>query len=492
MITIKDIKTLVKEKNPQADLSLLDKAYEFANKAHAGQKRFDGTEYIIHALETCYTLAQMNLDMATLQAGLLHDVPEDTAVTLDEVEKNFGPEVAKLVKGITKLSKLKYRGLQRYAENLRKMFVAMAEDVRVVLIKLADRLHNMKTLSVLPPVKQQRIAKETLEIYAPIANRLGIGNLKGELEDLAFKYVMPEEYNWVVTNVTEKLEEQIKYVNELIKKIEKIFAEEGIPIISLHGRAKHYYSLYKKLLRKDMDITKIYDLVALRIILPDISNCYKALGVIHSHWKPLPGRIKDYIAQPKPNGYRSLHTTVFADDGHNIEIQLRDEEMHNHAEYGIAAHWIYKEGGKDKEFNLPPDQLKWIQELLNWQKDITDNEQYLQALTIDIFQDRIFVFTPKGDVIDLPDSATPVDFAYYIHTDIGNKCNGVRINEKIASLNSKLKNGDMVEIIIDKNRAGPSEDWLKFVKTHAAKDHIKTYARQKRNRFLNLFKREGK
>jgi len=489
--TFEDIKQLVEKSNPAADLTMLQLAYDFAAKAHNGQKRLDGTDYIQHCIETAYTLAAANLDLATVEAGLLHDVPEDTAVTLEEIEKNFGPEVGKLVKGITKLSKLKYRGLERYAENLRKMFVAMAEDVRVVLIKLADRLHNLSTLSALPLVKQQRIARETLEIYAPIANRLGIGELKGKLEDLAFKYVYPEEYDWVIKTAATRMEDQIAYNTVLIKDVKKLLEKNNVPYLSVHGRVKHYYSLYKKLLRKDMDITKVYDLVAVRIIVSDVASCYQALGAVHSQWKPMTGRIKDYIAQPKPNGYRSLHTTVFCKDGRIVEFQIRDQIMHDNAEYGIAAHWKYKDSNRAK-LTIPPEQLKWIQELLDWQKSVNDNDQYLKALTIDIFQNRIFVFTPKGDVIDLPEDATPVDFGYHIHSDIGNHCSGARVNEKMAPLDTKLKSGDLVEIIVDKNRSGPSEDWLKFVKTNQAKNHIKAYYKKKRRNFLNIFSRSSK
>jgi len=488
MATFEDIKSLILKNNPDADLTMLELAYDFANKAHQGQKRLDGTDYITHALETAFTLAKMNMDIETIMAGLLHDVPEDTAVTLEEIEKNFGPQVAKLVRGITKLGKIKYRGLERYAENLRKMFVAMAEDVRVVLIKLADRLHNLKTLDSLPPVKQQRIARETLEIYAPIANRLGIGELKGELEDLAFKYVYPEEYAWVIKHAMPRLEDQLNYVNEVIEQVNQLLAKNNIETVSIHGRVKHLYSLFKKLQRKDMDISKIYDLVAIRIIVKNEAECYHVLGLLHSQWKPLPGRIKDYIAQPKPNGYRSLHTTVFGNEGRIIEFQIRDSVMHDHAEYGIAAHWHYKES-RGTELKLPPEQLKWISELLHWQKEITDNEQYLESLKLDIFQNRIFVLTPQGDVIDLPENATPVDFAYYIHTDIGNHCAGARINEKMSQLNTPLKSGDMVEIIVDKHRQGPSEDWLKFVKTNMARTHIKNFLKKKRLSLTNLFGR---
>ena len=488
MATLADVKTLAAKNNPGADLTMLELAYDFAQNAHQGQKRLDGTDYVSHAVETAYTLAQMNLDLDTITAGFLHDVPEDTAITLEEVEKNFGPQVGKLVKGITKLGKLKYRGLERYAENLRKMFVAMAEDVRVVIIKLADRLHNLKTLAALPPVKQQRIARETLEIYAPIANRLGIGELKGELEDLAFRYVYPDEYAWVTQHAQAILADQLAYIKNVIEQVRELLANNGLETISIHGRVKHLYSLYRKLQRKDMDISKVYDLVAVRIIVNNEADCYHVLGLLHSKWKPLPGRIKDYIAQPKPNGYRSLHTTVFGQDGRIVEFQIRSSVMHDHAEYGIAAHWHYKES-RGTELKLPPEQLKWITELLQWQKDISDNKQYLDSLKLDIFQNRIFVLTPQGDVIDLPEDATPIDFAYYIHTDIGNHCTGARVNEKMSPLNTPLKSGDMVEIIVDKHRQGPSDDWLTFVKTNIARTHIKNYLKKKRGSLAKIFNR---
>ncbi|MFA4937007.1 MAG: RelA/SpoT family protein [Patescibacteria group bacterium] len=488
MHSFEDLLTLVKKNNPDLDTTMLVLAYDFAKNAHTGQKRLDGTDYIQHSLETAYTLAKLNLDLDTVTAGILHDIPEDTAVTLEEVEKNFGKEITKLVRGITKLGKLKYRGLERYAENLRKMFVAMAEDVRVIFIKLADRLHNLQTLSALPPVKQQRIARETLEIYAPIAHRLGIGELKGLLEDAAFQYVYPEEYAWTLKTATAKYEEQKTIVNKMIKEVKHLLKENHIETINVGGRVKHYYSLYRKLLRKDMDINKVYDLVALRVVVKDVAACYQTLGLIHSHWKPMPGRIKDYIAQPKPNSYRSLHTTVFGRDGAIVEFQIRNLAMHETAEYGITAHWRYKEGTKKKVVTLPPEQLKWIRELLEWQKDMKDNEQYLNLLKIDIFQNRIFVFTPKGDVIDLPEDATPIDFAYHIHSDIGNLASSAKVNDKIVTLDHKLKSGDVVEIVLDKHRAGPNEDWLSFVRTNQAKNHIKNHHNKNRNRLLDLFR----
>ncbi len=490
MHTFSELKKLVQQNNPGLDMTMLDLAYDFANQAHAGQKRLDGSDYIQHSLETAYALANFNLDLDTIMAGLLHDVPEDTAITLTEIEKNFGKGVAKLVSGITKLGKLKYRGLERYAENLRKMFVAMAEDIRVIFIKLLDRLHNLETLNVLPPVKQQRIARETLEIYAPIANRLGMGMLKGKLEDAAFKYVYPEEYLWTLKTASERYETQRNIVNKMIKEVRTLLKDNRIETIHVGGRVKHLFSLYRKLLRKDMDINKVYDLVALRVVAKDVAACYQVLGLIHSQWKPMPGRVKDYIAQPKPNGYRSLHTTVFGKNGAVVEFQIRDIAMHETAEYGVAAHWHFKEGVfKKNSLTLPPEQIKWIKELLEWQKDTKDNEQYFNLLKIDVFQNRIFVFTPKGDVIDLPENATPIDFAYNIHSDIGHKAAGAKVNDKIVSLDSSLKSGDMIEIIVDKNRAGPSEDWLGFVKTNLAKNHIRNYFHKKQHSLLKFFSR---
>ena len=463
------------------DLDLIHLAYDYAQQAHEGQLRRSGEPYINHPLGTAITLAKMGMDQETIIAGLLHDIPEDTNYSLVDVEKNFGSEVANLVTGITKLGVIKYRGMERYAENLRNMFISMAQDIRIILIKMADRLYNLKTLSALPAEKQKRIAQESLEIYAPIANRLGMGQIKGELEDLAFPYVYPKDYDWIKKEIMPKIAKEKEHIERVIKIIRKELTEEKIKIISLHGRQKRLYSLYQKLKKPayDGDLTKIHDLVALRIIVPTVADCYHALGVIHRHWKPLPGRIKDYIAQPKPNGYQSLHTTVFCDEGKIVEFQIRTAQMHQQAEYGIAAHWHYKEmAGRpkkisDKGYTLPK-KFAWIQELVNWQKKIHDHQQYLKSLTIDFFRNRIFVFTPKGDVIDLPEDATPVDFAYHVHSWIGDHCAGAKINGQMSRLDGTLKNGDVVEIITDKNRKGPSRDWLNFVKTSAAKARIKT------------------
>lgn len=470
-ISLNDLIDQIHQNQPEIDTDLIKLAYDFADEAHQGQKRASGEPYIIHSLHTAYNLAKLRLDQATIIAGLLHDVPEDTALPLAEIEKNFGPEVAQLVSGVTKLGHLKYRGLERYAENLRKMFIAMAEDIRVVFIKFADRLHNLQTLKYLPAAKQKRIALESLEIYAPIANRLGMNEIRHQLEDEAFKILAPTEYDWVLSQRKNPEKIALKTLEKIKKKILKDLHEHEIETYMVVGRQKRIYSLYKKLLKKDRDINKIYDIIALRIILPSIADCYKTMGVIHSYWRPVPGRIKDYIAVPKPNGYRSLHTAVFAENGQILEIQLRTPEMHEQAEYGIAAHWHYKENDSIK---LPVEQLKWIKEIVKIQKKISNNEEYLQEIKLDVFSDRIFVFTPAGDVIELPEDATPIDFAYHVHTYIGNHCNGAKVNEQLVSLDSKIKSGDVVEIIIDKKRKGPSEDWLKYAKTRSAREHIKS------------------
>ncbi|MCX6785403.1 MAG: RelA/SpoT family protein [Candidatus Komeilibacteria bacterium] len=476
MLTIEDIIKKVQSYNPQADPQMLLEAYEFAAQAHAGQKRLSGEDYIQHSLATVDHLADMRLDLAALAAGLLHDVPEDTSYTLEDIKKKFGKEVAKLVEGITKLGTLKYRGLERYAENLRRMFIAMSDDIRVILIKFADRWHNLETLSFNRPDKRRRVALETLEIYAPIANRLGMGEMRGILEDLAFPYAYPKEYDWALSVSEDKLKIEKKYIEKIKKIVQKELLENKIEIISIHGRMKYLYSLYKKLLEKDKDINKIYDLIAVRIITKNVADCYRVLGIIHKKWVPLKGRIKDYIAQPKPNGYQSLHTTVFADKGKVVEFQIRDLEMHELAEYGVAAHWHYKELSNR---SLTKEKTDWLKNLLEVQKKLADNQAYLKEVKVGFFQNHIFVFTPKGDVIDLPEGACPVDFAYTIHTDIGDKCVGAMINDQIAPLETKLKNGDVVEILINKNRTTPNEDWLNFVITNAAKEKIRQTLRKK-------------
>lgn len=486
MITIDDLIQKIKSYAPNADTDLVRLAYEYAKKAHARQKRLSGEPYISHPLATAMNLAEMKLSQDIIIAGLLHDVPEETnpenpEIALRDIKHNFGEDIAFMVRGITKLGKIKYRGMERYLENLRKMFVAMAEDVRVIFIKFADRLHNLENLEVHPPAKQKRIALETMEIYAPIANRLGMGEIKGRLEDLSFKYLYPKEYEELKKEVTPRLKAKEEYLKKIRIKVLKNIANysgyQKIKVYSIHGRTKRLWSIYKKLKEKNSDLTKIYDLVALRIIVDTITECYATLGIIHQLWKPLKGRIKDYIAQPKPNGYQSLHTTVFCDDGEIVEFQIRTKKMHEEAEYGIAAHWYYDEKGA-----LPISKnLKWVKELTKWKKEFEANQKYLESLKLEVFQNRIFVFTPKGDVIDLPEDSTPVDFAYALHSDLGTKCIGAKINEQLAKLDTKLKSGDVVEILIDKNRKLPSSDWLKFVKTRHAKQKIKSALRGQTN-----------
>ncbi|MBU1179500.1 RelA/SpoT family protein [Patescibacteria group bacterium] len=478
------LKNIVKNHHPNIDLTLLDLAYEFAQKAHEGQKRVSGDPYINHPLKTAITLAKMKVNLPIIIAALLHDVPEDTSKTLNEIKKEFGSDIASMVAGITKLGKIKYRGMERYIENLRKMFIAMASDIRVVFIKFADRLHNLQTINCLPPKKRYRIALETMEIYAPIANRLGMGEIKGELEDIAFKYVYPKEYEWAYSLIESSYHKKKIHLDKTISQVKEFLGAANIFPISIYGRRKHIYSLYKKLIKRERDINNVYDIIALRIVVKDLSDCYAALGIVHKHWKPLKGRIKDYIAQPKPNGYRSLHTTIFTEGGEILELQIRTEEMHDEAEFGVAAHWRYDESGKRA---IVHREVKWMQDLAQIQKEFEGRKQFLEgleSLKIDVFQSRIFVFTPKGDVIDLPENATPIDFAYSIHSDIGNQCTGAVINEQIQSLDTPLLSGDVVHIITNKDRRGPSQDWLKFVKTRTARSKIKSYLNTKKSSWL--------
>ena len=492
---LNDLLRLVKRntdsEHAEVHQKLVRRAFQFAKQAHGEQKRKSGDPYIVHPLAAAITLAELGLDHKTIAAALLHDVPEDTTTTLHDVRKEFGKEIAFLVEGITKLGQLKYRGVDRYVENLRRMFIAMAKDVRVILIKFADRINNLQTLDSLPPEKRRRIALESMEIYAPIANRLGMGEMKGMLEDLSFPYVYPEEYKWMTRKVIPEFEEKQQFVKKFQKYIQREFQKRDVEIISMHGRAKHVYSLYRKLIKHGRDINKIYDLVALRIIVENIGTCYEVLGVIHEIAKPLKGRIKDYIAQPKPNGYQSLHTTVFSPDkfakdevhGEIVEIQIRTPKMHAEAEYGIAAHWQYKEEKLPR--SKMNKKLDWMRELLDRQSGIEDQKQLLDSLKLDVFRSTIFVFTPRGDVIELPEDSTPIDFAYQIHTDLGHKCSGVKINEQIGSLNAKLKSGDVVELFSDPNRKGPSEEWLDSVKTTTARKHIKEYISKRKKQFLD-------
>lgn len=467
------------------EISLIKKAFDFAQKAHQGEKRKSGDPYFIHPFETAKNLVEWQLDAATIAAGLLHDVAEDTAYSLETIKKEFGEEIAFLVDGVTKLGHLKYRvAEEQQAENLRKMILAISHDLRVIFIKLADRLHNMQTLSAVPPQKQKRVALETMEVYAPLAYRLGMAHISGELEDLAFPYLHPEEHRWLVKNMKEQYEERERYLEQVKAVIEKSLKDNKIEPIKIDSRAKRYSSLYKKLIRSNMNLEQIYDLVAVRIVVKTIEECYAALGIIHQMWPPLPGRIKDYIAMPKPNGYRSLHTTVFCINNKPTEFQIRTLEMHEESENGIAAHWAYEQAKSGKNYIerksvfADKKELAWIEQLRNWQKDFSDPEEFLQSLKIDFLKDRIFAITPKGEVVDLPAGATPVDFAYAIHSDVGDQCVGARVNGKIAALDHQIQSGDLVEILTQKSKK-PSDSWMEFVKTSMAKKRIKSSMREK-------------
>ncbi|MBI2035754.1 MAG: bifunctional (p)ppGpp synthetase/guanosine-3',5'-bis(diphosphate) 3'-pyrophosphohydrolase [Candidatus Liptonbacteria bacterium] len=464
------------KKNPDG---IIARAYAFAEKSHKGQSRKNGEAYFNHALAAANNVASWNLDDESVAAALLHDVVEDTDVTLEKLKREFGEEIAFLVDGVTKIGKIRYRGIENQVENLRKMLLALSEDIRVIIIKLGDRLHNMKTLSSVPREKQRRIALETMEIYSPIAYRLGMQHLSGELEDLAFPYIYPQEYTWLKKEVKDAYEKRAKYLERVKKALLQELQKNKLHPLFIDFRAKRYASLYKKLLRYDMDINKIYDLVALRVIMENVSECYAALGIVHNLWPPVPGRIKDYIAMPKPNGYRSLHTTIICLDEVITEIQIKTKEMHEEAENGIAAHWLYEQtkgtGKNMQKRSISPDkkELQWVEQLRNWQKEFSNPEEFLDSLKIDFFRDRIFVITPRGEVRDLPVGATPIDFAYQIHSDVGNSCSGAKVNGKIVTLDHQLQSGNVVEIITQKNKK-PSSSWLNFVKTAGARNKIKS------------------
>jgi len=475
MPDIKEIFSLSKETLSQNDKALLIKAYNRASKAHKGQKRASGEPYFNHVFATAKNLALFAMGPTTIAAGFLHYTIEDTPVTEDDIRKEFGDEIVFLVNGVTKLGKLKYRGRERHVESLRKFFIAVAQDMRVVVIKFADRLHNVQTLQYIKPEKAKRIALETIEIYAPLAYRLGMGRLVGELQDSAFPFAYPKESNMVNDLLKQKKKLDEKYLEKIWRNLKKEMAEQGIKDIETHHRVKGRYSLWKKLQRHNMDIEKVYDIVALRIIVPEIEDCYRLLGIIHSKWKPLPGRIKDYIALPKVNGYQSLHTTVFSGDGGIAEIQIRTKAMHDFAEYGFASHYVYKHQGSSTDDD--GHSLQWLKELREMEEQEENGTKFLKNLKEDFFEERIFVFTPKGDIIDLPKGSSAIDLAYAIHSEIGNKAQAAKINGKNSALKTILNSGDIVEIQINK-KGVPSAKWLSYIKTSMARKHIEKYARE--------------
>ncbi len=496
LLTVDDVLAAAKVPLDTAGRRLVQNAFAYADDAHRGQKRRSGEPYVQHCLHTARILAQIGMDAGTIAAGLLHDVPEDTARTLQDVERVFGKEIAWMVDGVTKLGHIRLRGSHEevFVENLRKMFLAMAQDIRVVIVKLADRLHNMRTLQYVKPEKQYRIAKETMEVYAQIANRLGISEIKTEMEDLAFRYLEPEAYARVRAMYERERAYGTQYVTHAIGEIERALREEGIKVQDITGRAKSLYSLYIKLKRYDMDISRIYDLVAIRIIVPSVADCYEALGIVHKRYRPMVGRIKDYISLPKPNGYQSIHTTIFGPEGRIIEVQIRTPQMHAEAEFGIAAHWLYKEQtvsgwraylfGKKKRGGVrsPDDrqrQTRWIKQLREWQNEVgSDHAEFMKSLRIDFFKNHIFAFTPRGDIIDLPEESTPIDFAYAVHTEVGNRATGAKANGKMVPLDYEIRNGDVIEILTTKDAKAPNAKWLDFVRTSRARSDIRRALRR--------------
>ena len=476
-VLYKELINSVLKYHPSTDISMIEKAYKVASEAHEGQKRKSGEPYIIHPLCVAIILADLELDKETIVAGLLHDAVEDTWMTYEEVEKEFGSEVALLVDGVTKLGQLSYSAdkVEVQAENLRKMFLAMAKDIRVILIKLADRLHNMRTLQYMRPEKQQEKARETMDIYAPIAMRLGISKIKVELDDLSLKYLKPDVYYDLVHKVALRKSEREQFVGAIVKEVKKHMDDANIKA-QVDGRVKHFFSIYKKMVNQDKTIDQIYDLFAVRILVDTVKDCYAALGVIHEMYKPIPGRFKDYIAMPKPNMYQSLHTTLIGPNGQPFEIQIRTYEMHRTAEYGVAAHWKYKESsdGKAPVGKSEEEKLNWLRQILEWQRDMSDNKEFMSLLKndLDLFADSVYCFTPQGDVKTLPSGSTPVDFAYSVHSAVGNKMVGARVNGKLVPIEYEIKNGDRIEIITSQNSQGPSRDWLKLVKSTQAKNKI--------------------
>ena len=475
-ITIEKVIQKMKDNNSKSDSDLIQKAYEYAKSNHNEQKRLSGEEYIIHPLSVAYILADLKLDDSTIAAALLHDVVEDTKITHEDIVKEFGEEIAEMVEGVTKLGKIQYSTIEeQQVENYRKMFLAMGKDIRVILIKLADRLHNMRTLKHLKRDRQIANAKETMDLYAPLANRLGIYSLKWELEDLGFRYLHPEEYRELVEGIEKKREERLEFINKITEEIKAKLKEENIDA-EIKGRAKHLYSIDRKMKRDNITLDQVYDLFALRIIVNSVKDCYAALGVVHDLYTPMPGRFKDYISVPKPNMYQSIHTTLLGPNGTPFEVQVRTWDMHQIAEFGIAAHWAYKEAnnktGKKSNVVVEEDKLAWLRETLEWQKDTEDPDEFLKTLKTELFEDEVYVFTPKGQIKNLPRDATPIDFAYSIHAEVGHRMVGCKINSKMMPIVTHLKSGDIVEIITSDTPKGPSRDWLKFVKSSSAKTKI--------------------
>ena len=489
-VTINEVINEVKKHNRKADTKLILKAYNYANDNHKGQLRKSGEPYIIHPLQVAYILATIELDESTICAALLHDVVEDTEITHQDIINEFGQEIADMVEGVTKLGKLQqYTTVQeQQVEDYRKMFLAMGKDIRVILIKLADRLHNMRTLKFLSRDRQIANAKETMDLYAPLANRLGMYSLKWELEDLSFKYLYPEEYREIVEGIDKKRDERLIFIEKIMDKIRAELKAQHIDA-EVTGRAKHLYSIYRKMKRDNKTLDQIYDLFALRILVNSVKDCYASLGVVHELYNPMPGRFKDYISVPKSNMYQSLHTTLIGPKGTPFEVQIRTWDMHRVAEYGIAAHWAYKEANKAKKatVSVKEDKLSWLRESLEWQKDMQDPEEFLNTLRTELFEDEVYVFTPKGDIKSLPKGATPIDFAYSIHEQIGHKMTGCKINSKMVPIVTKLKNGDIVDIITADNSKGPSRDWLKYVKTTTARNRINQWFK-KAEREENIIK----
>ena len=470
----------VRKYHPSADITMIEKAYQIGKEAHKNQFRKSGEPYIIHPLWVAIILADLEMDKETIVAGMLHDVVEDTTMTLDEISTEFGEEVALLVDGVTKLGQLNYSKdkLEAQAENLRKMFLAMAKDIRVIIVKLADRLHNMRTMEFMTPAKQKEKSRETMDIYAPIAQRLGISKIKTELDDLSLKYYQPEVYNQLVHDLNARKTEREEFVQQIVAEVSKHMKNADIEA-KVYGRVKHFFSIYKKMVNQNKTLDQVYDLFAVRIIVDSVKGCYAALGVIHEMYTPIPGRFKDYIAMPKANMYQSLHTTLIGPSGQPFEIQIRTEEMHKTAEYGIAAHWKYKEtgGSNTKGLNTQEEKLNWLRQILEWQRDMSDNREFLSLLKgdLDLFQEDVYCFTPNGDVKNLPNGSTPVDFAYAIHSAVGNKMVGARVNGKLVNIDYKIQNGDRIEILTSQNSKGPSRDWLNIVKSTQAKSKINSW-----------------